>query len=92
MKLNSLNKFVMALALLAVLFASFGVAAPVFAQDGTPVVPEPEITVVVPDTGGDTATTNDGFFLSGWSLLIILGVVVVVLLIALLARSGHTHV
>jgi hypothetical protein len=42
-------------------------------------------TVVVPNTGAPM----DSVLLSGWTLLIILGVVIVVLLIALLARGSN---
>lgn len=94
MKKTALTRLVWIFALLGLVFASFGSAAPVLAQDGTPEVPLPdpdvEATVIVPDTGGD-ADTDDDFAFSGWTLLLILGAVIIILLIALLARGTTTH-
>jgi hypothetical protein len=95
MKKNTISRVLGILVLLSFVFAAFGVS-PVLAQGEDPVVPtvappvdnDPDV-VVIPETGGQQ--NNDGLF-SGWTLLIILGVAVVVLLIALVARSGHTHV
>lgn len=97
MKKTTLTSIVLIMTLLGVVFATFGSAAPALAQDTTPVaptLPDPNVdaTVIVPDTGGDVDTDNDGFVFSGWTLLLILGIVVVVLLVALLARGGTTHI
>lgn len=57
----------------------------------TPEIPDPEVTVVIPDTGqdGDTNIRLDNTFL----LLLVLGVLVLVLIVALAARgSSHTHI
>ena len=93
---NTLTRVVTILALLGVVFGALGMASPVLAQTpapvdpGNPSQPDPAVTVVVPDTGG-SAADNDGFAISGWTLLVILGLLVVILLIALVARGGHTH-
>lgn len=91
MKKRTLTSIVLIMTLLGVVFATFGSAAPALAQSGTPEAPDPnvQVTVVVPDTGGQA--DNDTVAFSGWTLLLIMGVAVVVLLIALLARGGATH-
>lgn len=92
MKKNTLTRILTILALLGVVFGSLGLVSPVLAQTPEPVdpaQPDPAVTVVVPDTGGDA--DNDGFAISGWTLLVILGIFVVILMIALVSRGSHTH-
>jgi hypothetical protein len=88
MKLNTLSRVFLVLAMLGVVFGAAGMVSPAFAQDNDP-VPPPDPgngdIVIIPDTGTD----NDPGLFSGWTLLIILGVVIVVLLIALVARGSR---
>lgn len=57
-----------------------------------PVITVPAVTVIVPETGGDTIIVD---FFSNWALWAVLGILVIVLFIALLARPGgpdpHHH-
>ena len=78
--------------LLVLLFSAFvpaaagPLAAPGPAQDVTPlptvVGPDPALTVIVPDTGGDA----DGAGGVSWLLWVILFVIVLALIIGLMAR------
>jgi len=59
-------------------------------ETAVPVDPDVDVTLVVPDTGGDTdvVVANGTPWYANWLVLGIIGIIVVALLIALISRAA----
>lgn len=96
MKKNSLRRFVWVITLLGLMFAAFGSAITVSAQDFPPVDPpgpgvDDPSEPIIPNTGGEIVVDAENTGMSVGTIIAIAAALLVILLAALVVGDGYMN-